>query len=388
MSTEKRQVLAFTGIRSDYDLLSTLFEKIHTDPAMRLGLIVSGAHLSSTYGDTVRFIEEDHLPILAKIESLLDADTPSSRLKSAAILMQSCLHTVTAYHPDVIVYAGDREDAMVGALVGAYLKIPTVHFFGGDHATDGNVDNPVRHAVSKLSSVHFVSHASHQLRLKRMGEPSRRIFNIGNPAIDRLIHAPKIDRRNLLSQLGRPRWNDYALVIFHPILGHEEKAGSVFETILGTLKKSSIPAFVSYPNTDAGNKAIIRVIQEYTGDPGLCFYRNLPRTLFVNLMRHAAFMIGNSSAGLMEAPAIPLGAVNVGPRQTGRLAAKNVVFCGETAKEIGEAVRHVLGEDFQRKMKHMASPYGKGDSSLKAYRLLKRLNFKNYLFKTEDPLTP
>lgn len=381
-----KKVLAFSGIRSDYDLLSGLYKRINNDPNFSFGLIVSGAHLSETYGYTVKQIEADNLPILAKIESLLDSNSQASRLKSAAICMQNCLHTVEAFNPDVIIYPGDREDVIVGALVGAYLGITTVHFFGGDHASDGNVDNPIRHAASKLSSLHFVSHPSHKERLLKIGEPANRIFIVGSPALDKFKNTKYISKTELLSIMGKPDWTDYALMIFHPILGYEERAGEYFEEILISMKKCGVKAFVSYPNSDPGNRTIINVIERYKQDEELCFFKNFEREMFINIMRNAKFMIGNSSAGLIESPIIPLGVVNVGSRQMGRLAANNVIFVDQGINNICAGIEMVISSKFQKKLKSVSSPFGLGDSIDKAYHLLKKLDFKMYRYKSEDPL--
>jgi GDP/UDP-N,N'-diacetylbacillosamine 2-epimerase (hydrolysing) len=381
-----KKILAFTAIRSDYDLMSGIYKKIQLDPEMELGLIVSGAHLSDTYGNTVKYIEQDGVEILARIECLIDSNTPASRVLSASILLQSCIHTVQQFNPDLIIYPGDREEVMVGALIGSYLRIPTAHFFGGDHAADGNADNPVRHAVSKLSSLHFVSHPQHKERLLKMGETERRIFVIGNPALDRFIQAPCIEKKELLAKMDRSHWSDYALLIFHPILGGESQAGEYFSEILLTLKRRGIKTFVSYPNVDAGNKDIIEVIEKFTCDENFCFYKSLERALFINLMKNALFMIGNSSSGLLEAPSIPLGVVNVGNRQRGRLAAENVIFVDQGVSNIESGISKVLDLTFKENLSNIKSPYGEGNSVNKAMDLLKRINFRDFQSKWEDPL--
>ena len=385
MCTSK--ILSFTSIRSDYDLMSGLYKMIHKDPDIELGLIVSGAHLSDTYGYTVRYIEKEGFPILAKIESLIDSNSTSSRIKSASILLQNCIHTVESFKPDVILFAGDREDMIVAALIGAYLKIPTIHFFGGDHASDGNVDNPVRHAVSKLASLHLVSHESHARRLKAIGEPDNRIFLIGNPALDKFINEPWITKKELLIKNSREDWVDYAIMIHHPILGNEESSGKYFEEILIALEDKQIKAFVGYPNTDAGNKQSLVCIRQYEANPNFVFFENLDRNLFVNLMRHAKLMIGNSSAGLIEAPMIPLGVVNVGERQRGRMAAQNVVFVDQGVENIKSGIERVFSEEFQNNLQKIRSPYGEGNSVEKAFNLIKTIHLEKFRYKTEDPLS-
>ena len=178
-----KKIIAFTAIRSEYDLLSSLYKLLNADENIDLKLIVSGAHLSKTYGYSVKDIEADGFDILAKIETLIDSDTKASRIKSAAILFQSCIDIIANYNPDLIIFAGDREEVIVASLVGGYLEIPTVHFFGGDHVEDSHIDNPVRHATSKLSSAHFVSTLEHKKRLIAMGEKEERIFDIDSYVI-------------------------------------------------------------------------------------------------------------------------------------------------------------------------------------------------------------
>ena len=160
-----KKILAITGIRSDYDLMSSLYKKLNADPAINLKLLVGGAHLSSKFGRTVDLINQDGLKILQTVESLLDSDSSASRIKSASIFLQGAIDCVSSWNPDLIIYAGDREETWIGAMLGNYLEIPTVHFYGGDHTSTGHLDNPVRHAVSKLSTVHAVTLELHRRRL-------------------------------------------------------------------------------------------------------------------------------------------------------------------------------------------------------------------------------
>ncbi len=380
------RILAFTGIRSDYDLMSGVFRALRDDPQFDISLIVSGAHLSPTYGLSVRNIEADEIPILCRIESLLDSNSSSGRLKSAAILLQGCLPIVEAHAPDLILYAGDREDVIVGALTGAYLRIPTVHFFSGDHASDANVDNPVRHAASKLSTFHFVTHPSHAQRLQRMGEPPERIRIVGNPALDRFVSTPPMTREELLASLSKTEWQRYALIIYHPILGEEEQAARHFEQVLSAVEESGLPAFVNYPNVDAGSREIIAAMERWQAHEGFTFFKNLSSEQFVNLMRHAEVLVGNSSAGILEAPLLPLAVVNVGSRQRGRLAADNVIFVDQDPDAIRQGIEQALSEEFQQRLRHVVSPYGRGDSVQKVINALRDLPAQQLLNKTEDPL--
>ena len=178
-----KKILAITGIRSDYDLMSGLFRRLEADADIDLRLLVGGAHMSRTYGHTIDQIRQDGFTILHAIESLIDSDSLASRLKTASIMLQGAVDVVANWNPDVIIYAGDREDVWIGAMLGTYLEVPTVHFYGGDHTGTGHVDNPVRHAVSKLSTAHAVTIDEHRQRLLSMGEPDSRIRVIGNVSL-------------------------------------------------------------------------------------------------------------------------------------------------------------------------------------------------------------
>lgn len=385
MST-RRRILAFTGIRSDYDLMAGVYRELHASPDVELGLLVSGAHLSPTYGLSVRNIEADGFPIVARLESLIDGNTRSARLKSLAILLQDSIQTVVHWRPDLILYPGDREDVMAGALAGAYLGIPTAHFFGGDHASDGNVDNPVRHAASKLSSLHFVVHDHHRRRLEAMGEDPRRIQVVGNPALDRFRIEARVERSALLSPFGFDPVLPFVVLIFHPILGHETSAGEQFRMVMDAVMRDGLNVFVSAPNADAGNKDILEAIRTYEAHPRVRYFGNLDRNAFINLMREAAFIIGNSSAGILEAASVPIPAINVGERQRGRLAGENVIFVDADPAQIDGAILLARSESFLAKVREVVNPYGDGHSSERCARLLRALEVDALQKKTEDPL--
>lgn len=366
--------------------MSSLYKRLNEVNGFEIKLIVSGAHLSPTYGYTIKDIIKDEIPIIARIENLIDSDSRASRIKSLSILLQDCIHTVVEYKPDVILYAGDREEVVVGGLIGTYLRIPTIHFFGGDHASDGNIDNPVRHSASKLSSLHFVSNEEAKERLIKSGENKNRIFNVGSPSLDKFISTKFISKKKILDILGKPHWDNYAIMMFYPFAGEEDKAGQYFQEILVALEKKSINAFVSYPNIDSGNKKIIEIIKKYYDKKNLKFYKNISRTLFINLLRNSLFMIGNSSAGLYEAPILKLGAINVGSRQRGRLCEKNVIFVDQGVNNITKGIEIVSSKSFKVLLDKVASPYGDGNSVDKIIRLMRSLDLKSYIVKSEDPL--
>ena len=388
---KKYKVLAFTAIRSEYDLLSDLYKLLNNDNNIEFKLIVSGAHLSSTYGFTVQEIEKDGLSILAKIETLIDSNSKVKRPKSASILFQSALDIVSQYQPDLILYAGDREEVIIASLIGGYLEIPTIHFYGGDHVKDSHIDNPVRHATSKLSTFHFVSTEEHKKRLICMGEKEERIFNIGSIALDKFVSFVPIKKDKLKEVFNVGHFDKFALVIFHPIPKEREKSAKVFENILLSLKENNINAFVSYPNIDPGSDKIIEIINKYENDKNFKFYKNLPRELFLSIYKNAEFIIGNSSSGILESASVPIPAINVGYRQTGRTANENVVYVNTDLSSINNAIKNVISKEFKNKIRYIKNIYGDGNSAQKAFNIIKNLLDKkdylqNMIFKDEDPL--
>ena len=382
-----KKILAISTIRSDYDLMSSLYRLLDDDAEIEFKLLVAGAHLSATYGNTVELIRKDGFEILAEIESLIDSDSQKARLKTASIMLQNAVDVVASWAPDLILYAGDREDVLVGGMLGTYLNIPTIHFFGGDHEKDGHADTVARHATSKLSTFHVVSIDQHKQRLLKMGEFAHRIFVAGSIALDKFVqhrNGTSAEAKKLLPE-GK-RLDGYAMVIYHPVDQEKADAGVCFENILLALKKSGVPAIVSYPNSDPGNHLIIEKIAQYENDPSFWFYKNLNRETFLSLYKQARFLIGNSSSGILEAASIPLGVINVGLRQKGRFCGDNVLFCDNSKEDIEKSVSEILSNAFQRNLAKMTNPYGDGNSCKKVYELIRATDFSKLLKKTDDPL--
>lgn len=385
-----KRILGMSSIRSDYDLMSGVYRRLARDPDVDFKLLVSGAHLSPAFGRSVDLIRQDGLEILAEVETLISGDSKSSRLKTAAGLLAGALEMVRGYNPDTLVYAGDREDVLIGAALGAFLDIPTVHFFGGDHAADGHVDNPVRHATSKLSTAHFVSVDEHAKRLAHLGEDSRRVYVIGSVALDKFIAEPHLDRATTLAGLnakphamdGRP----LAIFIFHPIDQEMALAPGYVRSAVGVLIKRGYHVLIGAPNVDPGNNAVLTAMHEVAQSPEVTFYGNTARAYFVNLMRHAALMVGNSSAGLLEAASVRLPVINLGERQRGRLCGGNVVFSNGDTASICAALDQVESVGFRQAMRTLVNPYGDGHSEARAVALLKQIDFGTLLKKNEDPL--
>ena len=369
---DKRLILGVTGIRSDYDLMSSVFRAIDDHQDLEIQLVVTGAHLSDSYGFTVDEIRSDGYVVADEVESLLNGDLAPTRVKGLAIQLQGIVQTVARLSPDILLVLGDREESITTALVGSYMNIPIAHVGGGDRAV-GNVDDQVRHAVTKLAHIHFATNHESAKRILRLGEQSFRVFDVGNPGLDRLLQTPSVDVDELSSRLGFIIKDDepFIMLIQHVISTEIEQAYEQMKITLEAVCELGIKTVLSYPNSDAGGQQMIRAIREYESFPFIYAAKNIPRLEFVNLMRRAFCLLGNSSAGLLEAPLLKLPVINVGNRQEGRLHAENVEFVRHDKDEIVAALqRAVFDEDHRAKVRLCSNPYGDGHSSVRIADLL------------------
>jgi GDP/UDP-N,N'-diacetylbacillosamine 2-epimerase (hydrolysing) len=383
--TRKMKIAAITGNRSDYDLMSYLYRRLNRDDATDFGLIVTGAHLMPGYENAVEEMRRDGNNILAEINDITGGDALKDRAAGIGLLMGPLTDALESFAPDLLIGVGDREEVPAAALAAAYMKIPFMHFFGGDFVPDGHPDNLARAAASTLATVHMVSLEEHRERLLAMGEPDFRIHVIGSIALDKYTDEPALTRRALLDSLGLTDFDEYAIVLYHPPTDIEGENTEI-RNILRALADKGIHALVSYPNTDAGNSSVIAAFDRYKEDSRFYFYRNFDRNTFVNVLRNASFQIGNSSAGICESASVPLPVINVGSRNGRRASSGNVLFTDGRYDSIAAAIEEARGAGFAEKLHRIENIYGDGRSSEKAYELIKRIDYGKILLKKEDPL--
>lgn len=357
----KRRVLAITGIRSEYFLQRPIFQAITAHPELELELIVTGAHLHPLHGYTVRQIEADGFPIVDRIESLIYSDHDAARLSGAATQLQVLTQIVDAKRPDWLLAPADREESITMALCGAYMGIPTAHYGAGDRVV-GNVDDMVRHAVSRLAHLLLTTHEEARERLIRAGEQEWRVHNVGHSGLDRIRTTPQLGREELARDLGVDRIHDrYLVVIQHPLSSEISNAGSHMRETLSAAEELGLQTFISYPNSDPGSEQVIAAIKEFDSKPQFKSFKNVPDLQFVNLLRGASALLGNSSLGILEAPSLKLAAVNVGSRQNARHHMDNVFFVTCDRKSIVAQVREILeNPEIRQRIANCRNPFGDG----------------------------
>jgi GDP/UDP-N,N'-diacetylbacillosamine 2-epimerase (hydrolysing) len=369
-----RNVIFLTGIRSEYDILVPVIAEVDKAEGLRAGIIVTGAHLSRKFGYSVSQIEEDGFKIVSRIDSLEDSDSLVGRVEGAARQLPELARVLEREQATFLVVMGDREESITGALAAAYMKVPVVHIGGGDHATDGNVDNLIRHAVTKLSHLHMTASERSSQRVRALGEEPWRVHTVGASGLDRLLATPQLSRSELMSRLWVDWSDDYIVVLYHPMLWDFDDAGAHVKTILDAVNDTGLKSIIMFPNSDPGSHSVIEAIKEHVQNtPGTKAFAYLPRILFVNLLRQARALVGNSSAGIIEAPSLKLSVVNIGPRQVGREHGDNVIFVDYDPGRIRAAVSEaVSSQTFRARVVNGPNPYGDGTASSKIAAILRQ----------------
>jgi len=369
-----RTVHFLTGIRSEYDILAPIIAAVNAQPGLEAGVIVTGAHLTGLHGHSVRQIEADGYRIAARIDSLLASDGLGGRVKGMALQLAGLTDLFSREKPDFLVVMGDREEVMTGAVAAIYHHIPIVHVGSGDHADDGNVDNLVRHAVSKMAHLHMATTELSALRLRELGEEPWRIHVTGASGLDRIIATPNMTRADLETALGVDwRGAPYAVLLYHPTITDFAEARAHMASITRVLEASGLNIAVLAPNSDPGNQAVNQEIDALIARcPKAKAFTFLERKVFINMLRHARVMVGNSSAGILEAPSMGLPVVNIGVRQRGREHGDNVIFVGYDTEEITAAItKATTDESFRALVAQRRTPYGDGQAGQRIAEILR-----------------
>lgn len=370
----KRRIAVVTGSRSEYDIIYSTIYEIEKNDNLDLKIIVTGAHLSEKFGSTCKEIENDGFVIDRKVESLLPDDTLAGRAMSVGVEIAGLAKAFEEIQPDIVLAAGDREEVIASAIAASYQNIPVAHMCGGDTAY-GSIDNAVRDATTKLSHIHFPMTKSHAERIIKMGEEPYRVYVVGHGGLDRIISTPKISKKQLSEYLNFDIESGPVILMIQHVLSSEYQDASIqINTTLDALSELGYKVLIDYPNSDVGSQDIINAIEKYRNKLPCLVYKNLPRKIFVNLLRNVDVLIGNSSCGILEAPLLKLPVVNIGNRQLNREISSNVLFVDHDKNCIKKAIQKMLfDEKYRMKLNKCKSIYGDGHTGKKTARILSQL---------------
>lgn len=358
----RRRIAVVSGSRADYGLLRSLLFAIHSDDTLILQLIVTGMHLAPEFGLTYREIEADGLPIAARVEMLVSSDTATGIAKSMGLGLIGFADTFQSLAPDLLVVLGDRFEILAAAQAALVQRIPMAHIHGGE-TSEGAFDESIRHALTKMAQWHFVAAEPYRQRVIQMGEAPKHVFNFGAPGLDQLDAITWLDRPALARSLGIADGSPLLLVTYHPTtLDGRDPVLAMDELCAAIARFEDAVVVFTYPNADTGGRALIDAVDRFVGQAPerRHAFASLGQQRYLSLMRVADVVVGNSSSGLIEAPALHRATVNLGARQKGRLRAPSVIDTTEDRDGIERALRHALSTDFQRRLSDLDSPYGRG----------------------------
>ena len=364
----KRRIAVVTGSRAEYGLLYWILKDLHASKAFDLQLIVTGMHLSTEFGMTVRQIDADGLPIARRVEMLLASDTAGGIAKSMALGMIGFSDAIDELRPELILVLGDRFEILAVAQVALVYNVPLVHIGGGD-TTEGATDESIRHAITKMAHLHLVTNADAARRITQMGEDPSRVHIVGNPGLDHLLRTPLLDRQDLSQCLGHPLGARNFLITFHPVTLEPEDARQQQQAMLQALDQLSEPASLWFtrPNADAGGRELASDLDAWAATrPHAQVFTSLGQQRYLSLMSQVDAVIGNSSSGLCEAPSFRIPTVNIGDRQRGRLAGNSVIHCLPQTDSIKTAIEAALCMDCSTAI----NPYGDGQSTTRILSVL------------------
>lgn len=376
---KKRKILYISGTRADYGLMKQTLIRIKNHPNLNLEIVATGMHLMPEFGLTVNEIKKDGFKI-HRVNATYEEDNKESMSGFIGQFIQLLTRKMKEIKPDIILVLGDRGEMLAGAIVGAYLTIPVVHIAGGD--VTSTIDGITRHAITKLSNVHFPATKNSAERIKKMGEESWRIFTVGAPGLDSILGEKLFSKKDIAKKYNLDISQPILLVIQHPVTTEIENVARQIKETMEAIKEFNYQTIVTYPNADAGGRKMIKVIEKHRKYPFIKIYKNITHKDYLSLMRVASVIIGNSSGGLTEAPSFKLPAVNIGTRQQGREQAGNVINVNYDKNEIKKAVQKALyDERFKERVKKCKNPYGQGKANERIVRILSSIKIDKKLLQ-------
>jgi len=372
-----RKICVVTGSRAEYGLLRPVMEEIRDDAALDLQVAVTGMHLSPEFGLTYREIEKDGFVIDEKVEMLLSSDTRVAVAKSTGLGLAGFADAFARLDPDVVVVLGDRFEILAAAQAAFFLGIPLAHLNGGE-VTEGAIDDTIRHCITKMARVHFAAAEPYRRRIIQLGEPPENVFNVGDTALDNIRKLPLMSAADIRRECGLPPDKPYFLVTWHPVTRGGHDASRDMRALLAALDAFPDHAvLITESNADMGGRAINELARAYaaaSGGRARCV-TSLGHLRYLSAMKHCAAVIGNSSSGIIEAPALKVATVNIGERQKGRLMASSVINCPRTeTAQIEEAIRRALDADFRAGLPDTVSLYGEADAARRIREILKSMD--------------
>lgn len=379
-----RKICVFTGTRADYGLLYWLMKDLEDDPKVELQVLVSGMHLAPEFGATASIIEKDGFKPAAKVDVVLSGDSPCAVATSLGLATIKLSQALESLAPDILVVLGDRYEALAAAQAAMVLRIPIAHLHGGE-ATEGLIDEAIRHSITKMAHLHFTAAEKYRRRVIQLGEQPERVFNVGAVGLDNLVRLNLMDRPALEAELNISLAPVIFLATYHPVTLDEAGPEQPLKKLLAALDRFPTSSIIfTMANADPQGRKINSIIERYAASNPSRVYAtaSMGQVAYLSTLKLADAVIGNSSSGIIEAPAARTPTVNIGDRQRGRLRAESVIDCEESTSAIVTAITRAQSPDFMRRAERAESPYGNGGASEKVADIIKTHSLKGLLMKS------
>lgn len=361
-----RTICVVTGTRAEYGLLRWVMEEIRNHPDLRLQIVATGMHLSPEFGLTYQEIEADGYAIDRKVEMLLSSDTPAGVAKAMGLGMIGFADALAQLEPNLMLVLGDRFEIFAAVSAAMVARIPVAHVHGGE-ATEGVIDESIRHSITKMSHLHFVAADEYRRRVVQLGEQPDRVFQVGGVGIDNIKRLTLLDRPALEASLGFKLGTRNLLVTFHQVTLETATSGEQMDELLAALDElRDTHVIFTMPNADTDGRTLIERIERFTAThPTAKAFTSLGQLRYLSAIRQVDGVVGNSSSGLTEVPTFRKGTVDIGDRQRGRLRAESVIGCAPERGAIRRAIDEMYSASFQDRLQAVRNPYGDGGASAK-----------------------
>jgi len=375
---KRRKILVTTGTRAEYGILRSLLKEIKRSKKLKLFLIVTGSHLSKKHGYTIKDIKKDHFKISYKIPMITN-DNKTDVVKGLGFSIVKFATVFNKIKPDFNLVLGDRDEMLASSIVAYHMNIPNAHIHGGD--VSGGIDEYTRHAITKISNIHFVATEKSRKRVLKMGENPKYVFVTGSPSIDELLQENFTDKKTLMKKYNVKLDNHTIILLQHPVTTQNEYAEKQIKTTLKAITQIGYETIAISPNADPGNSKIFKQLSFLSKKYNFVnFYASLPREDYLGLLKYSGVLVGNSSSGLIEGSYFGIPVINIGSRQIGREKAKNVI---DVTNDVSDTIkRKILSATNSKKHRYPRSYiYGKGNSSKKIVKYLETIKISKELIE-------
>jgi len=381
--TAKRRIAIVTGGRPDYGLFLPLLRLLAADEDVALQLVVTGMHLIAEQGETWRHIERDGFAIAAKVDMGIAGDTAADIARAIGAGTTGMAQTFERLRPDMVVLLGDRFETLAAAVAAMLARLPVAHIHGGE-STEGLIDEPIRHSITKMAHLHFTSTEPYRRRVIQLGETPERVFSVGAIGLDNFRNMSLLDRAALEQALSLRLGSPTFLVTYHPVTLEDVSSAAPAEALLQALDNfADTRIVVTLPNTDTDSAALRARLAAYAENSGgrVTAFAVLGSLRYLSLMSQCDVVIGNSSSGLIEAPSVPVPSVDIGDRQRGRISPPSVIHADTDTDSIVDAINTALEPSFRAGLNGMKNPYGDGATAPRIAAILKSTALDDALIK-------